>query len=120
WLQCQQGHRQVVRQPSDVPGDPQTIAQAILLDPQITAAQTIFLCPGGQVVGLGEIGAEQVGQVQHCGFGLVRVNEVQAEDDVEAVEQELRADARLQRLQQRLESGLVVQMPLLLQVEIAQ
>ncbi len=53
-------------------------------------------------------------------LGLQRVQLDQAGDAVQAVEQEVRANPRLQRFQARLQLGLLLPAPLALQVKVAQ
>ena len=51
---------------------------------------------------IGHQHAEQIGEVLEHGLGAPRVLAYQAQHGVDAVEQKVRADARLQRLQPRL------------------
>lgn len=66
-----------------------------------------------------EARTEQVGQVQYSLLRLGRIARHQCGDAVEAVEQEVRTNARLQRFDPRPQLGLLLAPPLALQIEIA-
>ncbi len=84
-----------------VPFHLQALAQAQLFDCQVLPAQANFLFQGRHVAGVAHQHPEQVGKVFQRGFGATRLGADQRQHGVEAVEQEMRPDARLQRLQAR-------------------
>ncbi|MNE72362.1 hypothetical protein D3C80_1682970 [compost metagenome] len=90
-----------------------------MLNRQISFGQFQLLAPGHQAAGFGQAGAKQVGQVQHRLLGLERIDHHQAGDTVQAVEQEVRTDPRLQGFDARTQLGLFLSAPLALQIEIA-
>ncbi|MCY1295632.1 hypothetical protein D9M70_449800 [compost metagenome] len=119
-LEGQLGDRQVGRHAVHLPFQLQALAEPVLLDRQVAATQLQFLAPGHQAARLGQAGAEQVGEVEHRLLGLGRVDRHQAGDAVQAVEQEMRLDPCLQRLDARAQLGLLLAPPLALQIEVAQ
>ena len=80
----------------------QALAQAQLLELEILAAQLDFARQGGQIAVVGHQHAEQIGHVLQRRLGALGLLADQAQHGVDAVEQEMRPDARLQRLQPRL------------------
>ena len=103
-----------------MPVHAQALAEAQLFDPQIAARKIEFLAERAACILAAERGAEQVGEVFHGGFGLRRPRTDQARDDIHAVEQEMRAYARLQCVEARALLGVDALAPLLLHVEVAQ
>ncbi len=69
---------------------------------------------------LAEVGAEQVRQVLHGGLRLRRVGSRQRRDRVHAVEEKVRADARLKRVHAGPGLHLHVALPFMRHVEVAQ
>ncbi len=118
-LQRQLRNRQVLRHAIDPPVHLQPVAQAVLLDRQVTPRQLQLIPPGHQCARPREARTEQVGQVQYSLLRLGRIARHQCGDAVEAVEQEVRTNARLQRFDPRPQLGLLLAPPLALQIEIA-
>ena len=67
-----------------------------------------------------ERGAKKIGEIFDRAFGLLRPLRNQARDRVHAVEQKVRANARLQRIESRLRFGANARAPLFEHVEVAQ
>ena len=96
WLQDQGRHlglRGVVVQ---LPAHGDALSKAELLDAEVAPRQFDLFGQGGAHRGRGQRLAEQLGQVFQHGFGALRVDLHQRDRRVERVEQEVRADARLQ------------------------
>ncbi len=85
-----------------VPGHAQPLAQAQLLDGRVALEQRNFVGEAHQAAAVGHERAEQFRQVLQRALGARRIAPDQRQHRVQAVEQEMRADARLQRLQPRL------------------
>src|SRR6185312_10975224 len=97
-LQQQPWHQREHRQLIDVPYHLQPISEPQLLDALVDARDFQLLLEGDGVALLAEVRAEEVCQVLH---GLLRERRIRAcerGDGVHAVEQEVRTDARLQRV----------------------
>jgi len=71
-------------------------------------------------VGVGQHAAKQVRQILDHPLGLLWIRADQTGDHVHAVEQEMGANARLQRLDAGLQLGALLNAQLLLQVKVAQ
>ena len=101
-LQHQRRHQRIGRHVVDVPVDDEAIAQPQLLQLEVLPAQLDLVGERRQLAVVAHQHAEEVGHVLERGFGALRVGAHQREHGVDAVEQEMRPDARLQRLQPRL------------------
>ena len=80
----------------------QALAQAQLLEIEILAGQLDFALQRGEIAVVRHQHAEQIGHVLQRGLGALGLCADQAQHGIDAVEQEMRPDARLQRLQPRL------------------
>ena len=119
-LKAQWRYGLVLQGRGDGPFHLQALTQAQAFDGQVAPAQVEFPGQGNLLVVGAQAGAEQLGQIQHRVFGLVRVAGNEAGDAVHAVEQEMGLDARLQGGQLRLHLRLALLLPLVLQVKVAQ
>ena len=97
-----------------LPSHREPLAQAQLLEVQILPAQRQLILERDQLAVVGHHGAEQLREVFQRGFGALRLLANQRKHRVQAVEEEMRADAGLERLQARLgdrrREGAVAQM----------
>ena len=119
-LQRESGHQRIGGQRIHLPVDAQPVTEAQLLHALIGARHVDLLGQRDLVALLVEVGAEQIGEILHGFLGARRVAARERGDGVHAVEQEVRADARLQRVHARLRLQLDVVAPLVRHVEIAQ
>ena len=108
------------RQRVDLPVDAQALAEPQLLHALVGARHVDLLGERDLVALLAEIGAEQIGEILHRLLGARRVAARERGDGVHAVEEEVRPDARLQRMHARARLHLDVVAPLVRHVEIAQ
>ena len=83
--------------------DAQPLAQAQLLDARVLPAQRDLVGERRELAVVGHQHAEQFRQVLERVLGAPRIAADQRQHGVHAVEQEMRPDARLQRLQPRLD-----------------
>ena len=81
-----------------VPRDLQAVAQPQLLDVQILAAEFHFLLQGDEPAVVGHQHPEQVSHILQRPFGALGFAADERQHGIQAVEQEMRPDARLQRL----------------------
>jgi hypothetical protein len=95
-LQQQRRQAGAVERRVELPTQAQALAEAQRLDVEVAARQHHLLAQGAGPVGGGERGAEQLGQVLEHALGLRRVQAHQGHGGVQGVEEEMRADARLQ------------------------
>ncbi len=100
-LQQQRRQARAVGRGVDVPADAQPVAEAHLLDRQVALGQRDLVGQGDRFARVGQRVAEQLAQVFQHGLGLGRLLAHQRDRAVERVEQEVRADARLQLFQPR-------------------
>ena len=120
-LQHQPGHRQRPGQRLlALPRHPQAFAEAQLFDREVALGQRDFLRQRRRLVAGAQRRAEEVGQVEHGALGALRVLAHQAGDGVHAVEQEVRADARLQRIGLGAGTGAHLRAPGVDRVEVRQ
>ena len=84
-----------------VPVDLQPFAEPQLLELEVLPAQLDLVGERRELAVVAHQHAKQVGHVLERGFGAARFAAHQRQHRVDAVEQEVRADARLQRLQPR-------------------
>ena len=80
----------------------QAVAESQLLQREVLPAQLDLVGERHEIAVVAHQHAEQIGHVLERGLGALRVRAHEREHGVDAVEQEMRADARLQRLQPRL------------------
>jgi hypothetical protein len=101
-LQHQRRHERVGGHALDVPLDDQAIAEPQLLELEVRAAKLDLVGERRELAVVAHQHAEQVGHVVQRFLGPLRIAAHEREHAVQAVEQEMRPDARLQRLQPRL------------------
>ncbi len=119
-MQRERRNQRRTRHVVHVPFDLQTVAETDLLNLEVLARQLAFGRDRHQLARIGQQHAEQVGQIVQHRLGLVRIAAREAGDAVQAVEEKVRPDARLQRLHARLLLGLGVLLAAVLQDEVAQ
>ena len=100
-LQHQRRQQRVRGRAVEVPDDAQPLAQAQLLDFGVALEQRDLVGQAHELARVRHQGAKQVRQVLERALGALRVAADERQHRVQAVEQEVRADARLQRLQPR-------------------
>ena len=119
-LQQEARQRQIARQIVGLDIDVQAIAEAQLFDAQVVIHQVELFAERARCLAAAERGAEKIGEILDRALGLGRARADQARDRVHAVEEEMRADARLQRVDLRLRCGLDAFLPELEHEEVAQ
>ena len=113
-------HERAHRQLADVPGHVEPVAEPQRFDALIDARELELFLEPERAVRVAQRRAKQIGQVLDGLLGALRVAARQCRDRVHAVEQEVRADARLQRLNARLRFRAHVLLPLMRDEEVAQ
>jgi hypothetical protein len=101
-LQHHRRQQRVRRRLVELPRDAHAIAQAQLLDRRVALEQRDLVGEPHEARAFGHQLAKQVREVFERALGTLRVPPHQREHRVQAVEQEMRPDPRLQRLQPRL------------------
>src|SRR5688500_6864538 len=86
----------------ELPADAQPLAKAPLLERGIALEQRDLVGEAHELARVRHQGAEEIRQVLERALGALRIAPDQRQHRVQAVEQEVRPDARLQRLQARL------------------
>src|SRR5690606_14943675 len=119
-LQRQLRNGQIIWNAFHLPLHLQSVTEPVTLDGQIAPRQLQLLAPGHQRAGTSQAGPKQIGKVQHRLLGLALIGGYQTGDAVQAVEQEMRANPCLQRLDAGPQLGLLLPSPLALQVKVAQ
>src|SRR5207302_9849330 len=100
-LQHQRRNERIARHALDVPVDNQSFAESQLLEIEILPAEQYLVLEGRQIAVVAHQDAKELGQVLKCGFGALRLAANERKHRVDAVEQKMRTNARLQRLQSR-------------------
>ena len=118
-LQDERRDRRVHRQAVDLPVDLQPLPEAQPLDALVGARDLDLMRKRDAFAVLAQRCAEQVREVGDRLFRHLRVAARERGDGVHAVEQEMRADARLQRPHAALRLGLDVGLPLVRDIEVA-
>lgn len=85
----------------DAPVYDEPLTQTQLLDIEITANQANLIFKCNKLTGIGHQRAEQIGQILDDRFGAAWVGPDQRQHRIDGIEQKVRANARLQRLQTR-------------------
>ena len=98
-LQHERRNERVARHALDVPVDLEPIAEAQLLELEILAAQLDFVGQRREVAVVAHQHAKEIGQILERRLGAARLAAHQRQHRGDAVEQEVRPDARLQCLQ---------------------
>src|SRR5687767_11389681 len=101
-LKHQRRQQRVRRRGVHLPGDSQPLAEAQALDVGVALEQRDLVGEAYELPRIGHQRAEQIRQVLERALGALRVAPDERQHRVQAVEQEMRTDARLQRLQPRL------------------
>ena len=113
-------HERVHRQVGDVPAHFEAVAESQRLDPLIDPRELELLLEAQRAMRVAQRRAEQVGEVLDRLLGAPWVAARERRDRVQAVEQEMRAHSRLQRLDPRARLGAQMPLPLVRDVEVAQ
>src|SRR5439155_770040 len=95
-LQQQRRHARMAGVGVQLPAHLEPLAETDLLDREVALRELDFFGQGHRFALVGECDAEQLSQVFEHAFGARRVEPHQAQRGIERVEQEVRADARLQ------------------------
>ena len=119
-LQDQRRDLRIHRQPVDLPVDLQALPEAQSLDALVGARDLDLVRQRDPLAMLAQRRAEQVRKIGDRLFRHLRVAARERGDGVHAVEQEMRADASLQRAHATLRLGLDIDLPLVRDVEVAQ
>ena len=98
----------------------EAVAEPQRFDALIDARELELFFEPQRAVRVAQRGAEQIGEILDGFLGALRVAARQRRDRVHAVEQEVRPDARLQRLDARARFGAHVLLPLMRDEEVAQ
>src|SRR5262249_52182827 len=101
-LQHQRRQQRVGGRRIELPGDAQPLAEAQLLDLGVALEQPYLVGKAHEALRIRDEAAKQVRQVLERPLGALRVAANERQHRVDAVEEKVRPDARLQRLQPRL------------------
>src|ERR1700704_1468768 len=101
-LQEHRRHESLLDRRSQLPIDPEALSQAQLLQVEVLAAQREFVSESDQLTVVDHDSAEQLRQILQSALGSLRILANERKHGVQGVEEEMRTDASLKRLQPRL------------------